>query len=131
MTRTVSDAAKEQIRGLQPYQRPVPTESSLFFLNTLSNIDKHRFMVRPIARLNVPTTDGLRMLATESMDHGDLIAEGPIALYRSGGPDFTFHLSFVVPDAGNVPIENLRTVHEYVQDTVVPAFESFFAEPAE
>ena len=80
----------------------------------------------------MPTTDGLRVLATESLDHGDLIAEGPIELCGPDrpGPDFSFHLSFVVPDAGNVPIENLRTVHAYVQDTLVPAFEGFFSRPA-
>ncbi len=128
--REIHPNAQNIIEKLQPYQRGSAADSDpLALLDELCNTDKHRGLNPVAISQGVPILPNITV-ECEGVDEGNIIARVPAFL----NPEATFKpfvfFQVVLPIRGPTrdrDIAVLRGIHEYIRDTVLPSFMSFFS----
>jgi hypothetical protein len=117
-------SAIDTAESLQPYHSPIwPEVGLLEVLRVLNNRDKH-IVVTPALispRAEIPGRSVERFAA---LKHGDRITVRFPPGERPHGKFFA-EVAFEVPGIDPVTIRNLKAMHEFVRDEVVPKFANF------
>jgi hypothetical protein len=131
-TRDILPAAIPVIESLQPYNRGSAFQTHpLWILNELCITDKH--MIVPLNSASFEARlDGAHPVDKRFFDNGFEVAvplaEQFYAKFDPGTPEVVFGLPVNVGEQPfAVRIADLRAIHDFVRDKVIPGFARFFA----
>jgi hypothetical protein len=139
-TRGIPDAARDIIKGLQPYHRgDAARNTDLWILHRLANTSKHRLLlvIMEYVRLRVGfkgTTRGMELRLAGSFNDGDIIPLPFITRPFTEDMDFEIVPSFIIEfeeqrvgKKAMVTPAKLEGIYHTVRDNVLPRFAGFFS----
>jgi hypothetical protein len=137
--RDLPDDAQKLIEAVQPYSPDAAARGLLWLLHKMSNTDKHRIILAPLAAfggVGIPISHdaprGSIILETSELDHGSELLRIPRESLRyldeHGEPTFIFRIGINIPDIVRRRdiLTALSLIEKMITNELLPQFERFF-----